>query len=173
MLIFKHLLLPKRTVMSLIRQLSTGIAALFMTLNPAWADFGAGLDAYTSGSFEQAAREWAPLAEQGEVDAQYHLALLYEEGQGVEKNDDLARFWYLRAAQKGYVDAFFALGDIYAAGRGTEPDRSLAYHWYTMAAASGHARAKEVVGRFAPKLSTQQMAESGRITKAWTLAHVH
>lgn len=173
MLICLNLLLSKQTGMSPLKKLFAAVAACTIMVTTASADFGAGLDAYTSGSFEQAAREWAPLAEQGEVDAQYHLALLYEEGQGIEKNNDLARFWYLRAAQKGYVDAYFALGEIYAVGRGTEADRSLAFHWYTMAAASGHSRAKEVVGRFAPKLSTQQMAESGRITKAWTLAHVH
>jgi TPR repeat protein len=147
------------------------IAALILAAAPAWADFDSGMEAYTSGSFEQAARQWAPLAEQGEKQAQYHLGLLYEEGQGVAKNYDLARFWYLRAAQQGFIDAYFALGDIYAAGRGTESDRSLAYHWYTMAAASGHARAKEIMGRYAPKLSTQQMAESDRSTKAWKLAH--
>lgn len=155
------------------RRLIIAFSALMMAAASAWADFDSGLEAYTSGSFEQAAREWAPLAEQGDKQAQYHLALLYEEGQGVDKNFDLARFWYLRAAQQGYVDAFFALGDIYAVGRGTEADRSLAYHWYTMAAASGHARAKEIMGRYAPKLSTQQMAESGRITKAWKLAHAN
>ncbi len=157
--------------MTTLDRLLIALAALMFAVTPACADFDSGLEAYTSGSFEQAAREWAPLAEQGQVEAQYHLALLYEEGQGVDKNYDLARFWFLRAAQKGYVDAYFALGEMYAAGRGSEVSRSLAYHWYTMAAASGHARAKELMGRYAPKLSTEQMAESSRITKAWTQAH--
>ncbi len=140
---------------------------------PTRADFESGLEAYTVGSFEAAAREWAPLAEKGDVAAQYHLGLLYEEGQGVDKSYDLARFWYLRAATQGYVDAYFALGEMYANGRGTVADRSLAYHWYTMAASAGHSRARELMGRYAPKLSTEQMAESDRITRAWRRAHVH
>jgi uncharacterized protein len=135
------------------------------------ADFESGLEAYTVGSFEQAAREWAPLAEKGNTAAQYHLGLLYEEGQGLPRDYDLARYWYLRAAQQAYIDAYFSLGDIYALGRGVQVDRSLAYHWYTMAAASGHARAKEIIGQYAPKLSAEQMAEARRITRAWTLAH--
>jgi TPR repeat protein len=159
--------------MSHIRYLKSALIAVLLTAAPAWADFESGLEAYTVGSFDQAAREWQPLAEQGNKEAQYHLGLLYDEGQGLDRNYDLARFWYLRAAQQGYTDAYFALGDIYAAGRGTESDRSLAYHWYSMAAASGHARAKEIAGRYAPKLSTQQMAESDRITKAWKLAHIN
>jgi TPR repeat protein len=149
------------------------IAATLAMMGSARADFDAGLEAYTSGSFEMAAREWAPLAEKGDPAAQYHLGLLYDEGQGVGRDQDLARFWYLRAAQQGYVDAYFILGDMYANGRGTQADRSLAYHWYTMAAASGHARAKEIVGRFAPKLSTEQLAEAGRITTAWRQVHTH
>ncbi len=156
-----------RTVLAIL------LVAAGLTSAPAWADFESGLEAYTVGSFEAAAREWAPLAENGDAAAQYHLGLLYEEGQGVEKSYDLARFWYLRSATQGYVDAYFALGEMYANGRGTVPDRSLAYHWYTMAGAAGHSRALELMGRFAPKLSTEQMAESDRITRAWRLAHVH
>jgi uncharacterized protein len=154
------------------RHLILPIAILMLTAASVQADFESGLEAYTVGGFEQAAREWAPLAEQGDTAAQYHLGLLYEEGQGVPRDYDLARYWYLRAAQKGYVDAYFSLGEIYALGRGTQSDRSLAYHWYTMAAYAGHARAKEIKDRYAPKLSTEQMAEANRITKAWTLAHV-
>lgn len=156
------------------RRLASLLVALALSLAtmPARADFESGLEAYTVGSFEQAAREWQPLAEQGDAAAQYHLGLLYEEGQGLQKDFDLARFWYLRAAQQGYTDAYFALGDIYALGRGTQADRSLAYHWYTMAAGLGHARAKEIMGRYAPKLSGEQMAEAGRITLAWKQAHV-
>jgi TPR repeat protein len=157
----------KRTLVALALMFVANLAAM-----PARADFESGLEAYTVGSFEQAAREWAPLAEKGDAAAQYHLGLLYEEGQGLKQDYDLARFWYLRAAQKGYVDAYFALGEIYALGRGTQADRSLAYHWYTMAAGSGHARAKEIMGRYAPKLSTEQMAEAGRITHAWKQVHV-
>lgn len=157
--------------MSFRRRIISSLAIFLALTATAWADFDAGLGAYTAGSFEQAAREWAPLAEKGDTTAQYHLGLLYEEGQGVVKDLDLARYWYLRAAQQGYVDAYFSLGEIYALGRGTQADRSLAYHWYTMAAASGHARAKEIMGRYAPKLSTEQMVEAGRITKAWTQAH--
>lgn len=146
------------------------LAACFLAL-PASADFESGLEAYTVGSFEMAAREWRPLAEQGHVAAQYHLGLLYEEGQGLPQDYDMARYWYLRAAEQDYVDAYFSLAEMYATGRGALSDRSLAYHWYTLAAQRGHARAKEVMGRYAPKLTTEQMAEAGRITKAWLQVH--
>ena len=145
-----------------------------LTMSPfgsALADFDSGLQAYTSGDYESAASEWAPLAEAGNTAAQYHLGLLYEEGQALPRDYDLARFWYLRAATGGYTDAYFALGEIYAKGRGTLPDRSLTYHWYSMAAEKGHRRAQELLPRYAPKLSHEQMIEAKRITAAWHVAH--
>jgi len=155
-----------------IRLLAATLIATSLTAVPVYADFDSGLEAYTSGSFEMAAREWKPLAEQGHVAAQYHLGLLYEEGQGLPQDYDMARYWYMRAAEQGYVDAYFTLAEMYASGRGALQDRSLAYHWYTLAAGRGHSRAKEVMGRYAPKLTTEQMAEAGRITKAWMQVHV-
>ena len=46
------------------------------------ADFQKGLTAYKSGDFATALREWKPLAEQGNVNAQFNLGFMY-------------RLWYL------------------------------------------------------------------------------
>lgn len=40
-------------------------------------DFGAGLAAAQAGDFAAALDNWKPLAEQGDADAQYNLALLF------------------------------------------------------------------------------------------------
>ncbi len=159
--------------MTLLMRISALLLVLATMFNPARADFDVGLEAYTVGDFDKAAQQWMPLAEAGDKAAQYHIGLLYEEGQSLEQNYDLARYWYLRAATAGFTDAYFALGEMYAKGRGTVPDRSLAYHWYSMAADQNHSRAKEIVGRYAPKLSNEQMAEARRIYQAWHVAHVH
>ena len=45
---------------------------------PAWADYQAGMDAYNSGNYATALREWRPLAEQGDLRAQFRLGSLYE-----------------------------------------------------------------------------------------------
>ena len=49
---------------------------------PAWADYQAGMDAYNSGNYATALREWRPLAEQGDPRAQFRLGSLYENGDG-------------------------------------------------------------------------------------------
>ena len=40
-------------------------------------DYQVGLDAYNRGDFATALREWTPLAEQGDADAQSNLGLMY------------------------------------------------------------------------------------------------
>jgi hypothetical protein len=47
------------------------------TISPALADFSTGLTAYQKGDYTSAAKEWRPLAEQGDPIAQFNLGLLY------------------------------------------------------------------------------------------------
>ena len=63
------------------------LPVLLLTLlvgNPAFsADFQKGFDAADKGDFATALKEWKPLAEQGDADAQYYLGLMYAQGKGV------------------------------------------------------------------------------------------
>ena len=45
-------------------------------LSPAWADFQDGLHAYYRLDYRTALREWQPLAEEGDPEACYQLAIL-------------------------------------------------------------------------------------------------
>ena len=57
---------------------------LIFSCATAWAaDFAKGLAAYQAGDFATALAEWRPLAEQGDAAAQYNLALMYDNGEGV------------------------------------------------------------------------------------------
>ena len=56
------------------------------------------------------AAHWLKLAaEHGSEVAQYCLGLMYEEGEGVENDIELAVEWYRKAANKGNEDAKVAL----------------------------------------------------------------
>ena len=46
-------------------------------------DFQDAVDAYKRKDYKTAYKLFLPLAEQGDADAQYNLALMYEDGQGV------------------------------------------------------------------------------------------
>ncbi len=59
-------------------------------------DFGAGLDAFSSGDGQAALREWGPLAAQGDPRAQFWLGRMYAIGEGVNQDYIVAVDWYRR-----------------------------------------------------------------------------
>ncbi|MDA8703246.1 hypothetical protein N9M30_04760, partial [Pseudomonadales bacterium] len=68
---------------------------LIFSCATAWAaDFDKGLAAAEAGDYTTALAEWKPLAEQGDATAQFNLALMYDNGQGVIEDDKEAVKWY-------------------------------------------------------------------------------
>jgi TPR repeat protein len=77
------------------------VLSIVCLVAPAWADFEAGMDAYNRGDYATALREWRPLAEQGQTEAQHNLGELYAEGKGVPQDYVQAHMWYNLAAANG------------------------------------------------------------------------
>ncbi len=57
--------------------------------------------AYQRGDYATALREWRPLAEQGNTEAQYGLGVMYDKGRGVPRDHAEALQWYRKAAEQG------------------------------------------------------------------------
>jgi len=117
------------------------IAGLAM---PAWAQpsVRAGVDAWAAGNYEEAIRQWRPLADAGDADAQFNLAQAYKLGRGVPVNNNLAEQWYERAARRGHEEAGANLGLIlFQNGR-----RRDAMPYLQRAAERGDPRAQYVYG---------------------------
>ena len=81
-----------------------------------WADFRLGEDAYLAQDYETAMREWAPLAAQGNAEAQNMVGYMYRWGQGVAQDFETARYWYRLAADQGHQSAQNNLGLLYRYG---------------------------------------------------------
>ena len=111
-----------------------------------WADFETGMDAYDREDYATAVREWQPLAEQGDAQAQLHLGLLYANGDGVPQDYATAHQWYEQAAAQGYAMAQYNLGLLYDTGDGVPQDYAKARQWYEQAAARGYAMAQTNLG---------------------------
>ncbi len=77
------------------------------------ADFQAGKRAYEQKDFASAMKQLAPLAQQGNADAQIFLGKMYMSGQGVPKDADLAVKWFRAAADQGNAEGEFFLGAMY------------------------------------------------------------
>ena len=112
----------------------------------AQADFKAGEKAFGRGDYATALREWEPMAKQRHAGAQYHLGLLYANGQGVPKDDVQARQWYEKAAVQGHAEAQVNLGSLYDYGRGVSQDFKMAAKWYRRSADQGNDLAQRRLG---------------------------
>ena len=110
------------------------------------ADLQKGLTAYKSGDYATALREWMPLAEQGNADAQYNLGVMYDSGLGVPQDDKTAVKWWTLAAEQGDADAQTNLATMYDNGRGVPEDDKTAVKWWTLAAEQRNANAQNNLG---------------------------
>jgi TPR repeat protein len=105
------------------------------------ANFEAGLVAYQANDLPLAYKEFLAAAEEGHADSQFNVALMYERGIGVGKDEKDAVVWYGKAASQGNASAQFNLGVLYEHGSGTQVDFAKANEWYRKASVQGDALA--------------------------------
>jgi TPR repeat protein len=105
------------------------------------ANFEAGIAAYQANDLPLAYKTFLAAAKEGHVDSQFNVALMYEQGIGVGKDEKEAVVWYGRAASQGSAAAQFNLGVLYENGRGTKIDFVKANEWYRKASVQGDALA--------------------------------
>ena len=84
------------------------------------ASFRRGLTAYNEGDYATALREWRPLAQQGDADAQNNLGVLFLKGQGVPKHYEIAVVLFRLSAKQGNSTAQSYLGGMYGLGQGVK-----------------------------------------------------
>ncbi|WP_229736629.1 tetratricopeptide repeat protein [Bizionia arctica] len=95
----------------------------------------------------QAFQDFLAAAKEGHADSQFNVALMYEQGLGVSKNEREALFWYENAASQGNMGAQFNLGVFYENGIGTDIDFLKANDWYRKASVQGDGLAIGNLGR--------------------------
>jgi TPR repeat protein len=100
-------------------------------------NFEAGLKAVDANNMQQAFKDFMLSAKEGHTFAQFNVALMYEQGLGIGKNEKEAVFWYAKSALQGNSAAQFNLGVLYENGRGTPIDFAKANEWYRKAAVQG------------------------------------
>src|SRR5215217_2635725 len=117
-------------------------AAVSVGAGSAFADVRAGIEAWRAGNYEAAIREWRPLADAGDADAQFNLGQAYRLGRGVPADAALAQTWFERAARQGHAQAEANLGlSLFQTG-----ERERAVPWLQKAADRGDPRAQYYLG---------------------------
>ena len=104
------------------------------------------------GSDSTFARSFAELkslekkAKDGDKVAQFQIADIYYDGEELDKNYELAVFWYKKSAVQGYVKAQYNLAMMYEYGIGTKKDYRNAALWYQKSATNGNIKAQFNLG---------------------------
>ncbi|MEA3016885.1 MAG: uncharacterized protein QOI38_1607 [Sphingomonadales bacterium] len=108
----------------------------------AFADVRAGIEQWRAGNYEAAIREWRPLAERGDADAQFNMGQAYRLGRGVSADPRTSNMWFERAARQGHAQAEANLAlSLFQSG---ERERSIP--WLQRAAERGDRRAQYYLG---------------------------
>ena len=129
------------------RWLVAVLCVLFVLVaGDARAGFDEGLAAYNRGDYATALREFRPLAEHGDADAQFYLGFMYRRGVGVTLDYAEAVRWFRMAAEKGDANAQNSLGAMYGKGLGVPQDFAAALRWFRMAVEQGYATAQHNLG---------------------------
>lgn len=108
------------------------------------------LKALEAGSNPKAIEVLTRLANEGNQLAQFRLGGLYYHGRGVAEDENMAIYWWKKAAAAGNAEAMYQIAHAYLFGSGAaksvaDPDREAAV-WYFQAASAGHAEAAYTLG---------------------------
>jgi len=126
------------------RSLSTQLC-LFPMPDPD-VDFASGISAFESREFAKALKFLSPFAEQGNAEAQYRMAIMYQNGLGMVRNDARALAMMRAAAEQGHALAQHGLGFMYLQGECTPKDEAQAAEWFRKAADQGMAGSQMTLG---------------------------
>jgi TPR repeat protein len=95
-----------------------------------------GVAAMARQDYAAAVRDLAPIAQQGNLEAQAYMGYLYATGRGVPQNYTQAAIWYRRAAEQGHSGAQYELGLLYDKGQGVPVNVIEAEKWLILATAA-------------------------------------
>jgi serine/threonine protein kinase len=99
---------------------------------------------------DEALRWFRKAAATGDAVAMLDLGVMYQLGDGVPEDYELAFSFYGRAAEHGNPSAIYNLGRMYETGRGVAKNLAKAQELYRRAAALGNTSAKSRLAQLAP-----------------------
>lgn len=100
-------------------------------------DLASGIAAFEAKEFRRSRQLLQPLAENGNPQAQYRLAVQYQAGLGVVQNQLQAYHWMREAAEQNHALALHGLGIMYLYGECVEKNEQEAAEWLHRAADQG------------------------------------
>ena len=129
-------------------------------------DFLKGTSAYLKGEYATAFREFQPLAEQGDREAQGFLGMLYYSGDGVTQDYKEAARWYRLSAEQGWATGQANLGVLYGNGNGVIQDNVYAHMWFNIAASGGEKGGAQYRDMVAKQMTASDISKAQELARA-------
>jgi TPR repeat protein len=111
------------------------------------------------------------LADQGDAVAQYELGRRLESGDGVPRNLESARRWYMRSALQGNSWAQNNLGRMYGDGEGVTRNYVTAHMWFSIASADDNRMAQSNREFTGNRMTTMEIRKARDLAEAWLQEH--
>ena len=150
---------------------ATTIFTILLVPRIAQSEIETARDLMEASQFERAMEALIPAARSGNADAEELIGVMYAMGLGVERDDQRAFEWYLRASMKGHPGAQSGVGWYYEIGRGMPaPDLVRAYMWYVLSAIGGDPDAAISQEEVVKKMTKDQIQKAHILIddyKAW------
>lgn len=135
-----------------------------LAASPAQADIEHARDLMEADRYQEAMGELMVAAHSGNADAEKLIGVMYAMGLGVERDDERAFEWYLRAAMKGHPGAQTGVAWYYEVGRGVSaPDLVRAYMWYVLSAIGGDPDGAISQQEIAMKMTPEQIEKANKL----------
>ncbi len=115
-------------------------------------------------------REFSNKANQGDAEAQYQLARIYFEANGVDQSDKKGEFWVRKAAEQGHAQAQSDLGELYATGQLMIIKKNLveADKWFILSSRQGNGRGMRNMRDVEKEMQPQQIEQATAMANNWT-----
>ena len=94
-------------------------------------DLKSGLKSLEDKHYKRATQLLSQLAEKGVPEAQHRMAVMYQNGLGIHRNETAAALWMKLSADQGYELAWHGMGFMYMEGEGVEQNAEEAIKWFT------------------------------------------
>lgn len=109
-------------------------------------DLATGMSAFEAKDFTRAKQFLYRFAEEGNVECQHRMAIMYQNGLGLVKDEKQGFEWMKKAAEQGYGMAQHGLGFMYMHGECVEKNEAEAFKWFVRAAEQGMAGSAMTLG---------------------------
>ena len=105
-----------------------------------------GLGKFHDKEYDKAFTYFQEAVKQGNAEAEYMIATMYDKGYGVERNFKKSFQFYKSSGEKGFAESQYNTGVAYEFGEGVKRDHKNAVYWYKKAVSQQHKLAEFNLG---------------------------